>query len=74
MFTRDFYTQILKNINSDIKPGLNTGKQNFYLFKEQCTSEFNDCHDGLDRYGRCCFIYDNEEKIFQVRYADFPWN
>lgn len=74
MFTHDFYNKILKNINSKIKPGLNTGKQNFYLFKEQCTTGFNDCPDGLDRYGRCCFIYDNEEKIFQVRYADFPWN
>jgi hypothetical protein len=74
MFTINFYTQILNNINSDIKPGLNSGKQNFYLFQEECSCKSSDCPDGLDRYGYCCFIYDNGEKIFQVRYADFPWN
>ena len=73
MFTRNFYTQIQKNINSKISPGLNTGKQNFYLFKEKCNTNNNDCNDGLYQYGRCCYIYNNNEKIFQVRYADFPW-
>ena len=75
VFTNNFYTQIQKNINSgSINPGLSNGKQNFYLFKEKCSIDPNECPDGLDRYGRCCFIYDNDEKIFQVRYADFPWN
>ena len=73
MFTANFYMQIQKNIKSKISPGLNTGKQNFYLFKEKCTTNNNDCNDGLDQYGRCCYIYNNNEKIFQVRYADFPW-
>jgi hypothetical protein len=74
MFTTNFYTQILSYINSDIISfGLNTGKQNFYLFEEKCGTNPEDCSDGLDRYGRCCYIYDNDEKIFQVRYADFPW-
>ena len=74
VFTNNFYTQVEKYINyKKILPGINKGKENFYLFEEKCTANENDCIGGLDRYGRCCYMYDKDKKIFQVRYSDFPW-
>ena len=32
-----------------------------------------DCEDGLDKYNKCCYIYDNNEKIIKTRYSDYPW-
>lgn len=44
-----------------------------YLFEEKCTKDQNDCKDGLDRYNRCCHVYDNGSKIIKTRYSDYPW-
>ena len=48
---------------------------NFILFKESCTkNKNNDCYDGLDRLGLCCFILDEHgTRVFKSRYSDFPW-
>ena len=56
-----------------IKPGFLYGKYNLYLFNEKCSYNAKDCYDGLDRYNKCCYVYDNNIKIIKVRYADFPW-
>ena len=58
-----------------ITPGYNktvNGKL-FYLFQEICTQKKSDCKDGLDRYNRCCHIYDGNEIVIKTRYADYPW-
>lgn len=73
--TRNMYTNICRHINvSTLHPGLN---KNVYLFKEVCTSNKNDCYDGLDRYQFCCYTLDGEpnshEKVIKSRYADYPW-
>jgi hypothetical protein len=47
---------------------------NIYLFKEKCTNNKKDCYDGLDIKKLCCYIYDKNERIIKVRYADYPWN
>ena len=44
-----------------------------YLFYEKCTRNPFDCKDGLDRYNKCCYIYDNSLKIIKTRYSDYPW-
>jgi hypothetical protein len=31
------------------------------------------CYDGRDRYGRCVFVTGGCEKLFKVRYSDYPW-
>ena len=49
-------------------------KFNLYLFEEKCTKDAKDCEDGLDKYKKCCFVYDNNEKIIKIRYSDYPWN
>jgi mannosyltransferase OCH1-like enzyme len=72
IFTVDFYNKI-KNDTSVIKQGFNKGKKNNYLFIEKCSKKGNDCYDGLDRYGFCCNVYDNDKKIIKTRYSDFPW-
>lgn len=78
ILTKHFY-DILKNISIDNKiirnvPFKTTNGDEYYLFNELCTRDkVNDCYDGLDRYGYCCHIYDNDEKIIKTRYADFPW-
>ena len=60
-----------------IKQGLNLNiknkSNNYYLFQENCDRNKNNCYDGLDKYGFCCFIYDNNNKIIKNRYADYPW-
>ena len=33
----------------------------------------NRCHDGLDRYKKCCHIHDKGKAIIKSRYSDFPW-
>ncbi|KAJ6241063.1 inositol phosphoceramide mannosyltransferase 1 [Anaeramoeba flamelloides] len=49
-------------------------KSPYYFYKEKCTSSENDCYDGLDRYGRCCWFIDEFGKNrIKVRYADYPW-
>ena len=71
-FTKDFYKRLEKEYKIGLKSGFFRGKYNLYLFNEKCTKNSSDCKDGLDRYGRCCFIYDNK-KIIKTRYSDYPW-
>jgi len=76
-FTRDFYKNVKilykKNYlyNGFYKDPLN--KFNLYLFTEICSRDPTKCEDGLDRYNKCCHIYDNNEKVIKVRYSDYPW-
>jgi hypothetical protein len=77
IFTTDFYKNLeleyLEKKSDKLKNGLFKGKQNLYLFYEKCSTKACDCYDGLDRYNRCCYIYNNNEKIIKTRYSDYPW-
>jgi hypothetical protein len=77
VFTIDCYDKIKEECMETPKPGFNTNHNNnkfhYYLFQEVCTTNKNDCYDGLDKHKMCCFVYDKGEKIFKTRYADFPW-
>ena len=74
-FTIDFYNNLKKNSLNKIKKGYNQYKDgsNYYLFYEKCSTNKNDCLDGLDRYKRCCFVYDKEIRKIKIRYSDYPW-
>ena len=73
-FTRDFYRKIEDDIERKLSPGLNIGKtMNYYLLNEKCTHNKEDCYDGLDNKGLCCFVYDGDKPVIKVRYADYPW-
>tara|TARA_Y100000389_G_scaffold204789_1_gene259677 strand:+ start:3811 stop:4677 length:867 start_codon:yes stop_codon:yes gene_type:complete len=69
-----------------LEPGLNQLKdgEKWYLFFEICHDDASECKDGLDRYGYCSFIYDNDDKndkndkndlirLMKTRYSDYPW-
>ena len=71
-FTKDFYKRLEKEYKQKLKPGFFKGRLNLYLFYEKTSYNPKDCYDGLDRYRRCCFIYD-KNKIIKVRYSDYPW-
>lgn len=74
VFTRDFYKKLQQYYTTNLVKGLNKGPYgNVYLFNEKCTNNTNHCYDGLDRYHKCCYVYDNNEKIIKTRYADYPW-
>lgn len=77
IFTYQIYSEIKKDIKKEIvNPGHNKNLVNnfdYYLFQEKCSRNSEDCYDGLDRYGSCCFIINKNEKIIKTRYADFPW-
>ena len=77
IFTYQIYDEIKKDIKKDtVNPGHNKNLVNnfdYYLFQEKCSRNSGDCYDGLDRYGRCCFVTDNNDKIIKTRYADYPW-
>lgn len=77
IFTKDFFNKIYYYCDKMPQPGLNIGKKdfNYYLYIERCSDDKNMCSDGLDRYGKCCYIYDknNNIPIIKNRYADFPW-
>lgn len=77
IFTKDFFYKIRQYCDKQPQPGLNIGKNgfNYYLYIEKCSNNPNHCNDGLDRYGKCCHIYDknNNIPIIKNRYADFPW-
>jgi len=71
IFTRYMYHKLLDYTNQQvITQGSNNN--NVYLFMENCNNQV--CYDGKDRYGYCCYVYDNDRKVFKTRYADFPWN
>lgn len=75
-FTIDFYNELKKiygvNRLYNGKFSNNEGN-NSYLFYEKCTKNPTDCHDGLDRYNGCCYIYDKGIKVIKTRYSDYPW-
>lgn len=79
-FIRYFYNLLFSRIKKKPSPGVNRISENdfVYLFQEGCTSEKKEisrkCHDGHDRYGLCCFVYDNNQPVIKTRYADFPWS
>lgn len=66
IFTANMYDNIIIYNNNNISDYT-------YFFKEYCTKNKNDCYDGLDRYGRCCYVKDKNINIIKTRYADFPW-
>jgi hypothetical protein len=76
-FTIHMYVQIKIDLRKNIKPGLNTGNSGmkYYFFKEICKfyPRCSECHDGCDRYYRCCFVYDNNEKVIKTRRSSYPW-
>jgi hypothetical protein len=74
VYVKDFHTQVKLDVGTELKPGLNIGKRDtYYLFEENCSTNPNDCYDGLDKYGLCCFISDGKQKVIKTRYADYPW-
>lgn len=70
-FTSKFYKSLQLACGSELMRRFN--KNNVYLFYEKCTLNKSDCYDGLDRYKRCCYVYDNNTKIIKTRYSDYPW-
>lgn len=75
IFTNYFYNKLkeIYGLEKLINGKMVSLKLNTYLFNEECTINLNDCYDGLDRYGLCCYVYDNGEQIIKVRYSDYPW-
>jgi len=74
IFVADFYRYISNDTQQSLVSGYNKGKKHkYYLMTEKCSENKGDCYDGLDRYGRCCFISDNNENVIKTRYADYPW-
>jgi len=75
VFIRDFMKYLKHDTkNSNLHEGVFIGNENTYtLFTEKCTANLLDCSDGLDRYGRCCQITNNNKNIIKTRYSDYPW-
>ena len=70
LYTKNMYTNIVKYTKQNkLHPGRNS---DVFLFKEDCGDK-NACYDGLDRYGFCCFVTYNGERVIKTRYADYPW-
>ena len=65
---------INNGLNNKLNNGINNGLiQDYYLFEEKCNNTTDNNCSKLDRYGFCCSIYDNNEKIFIGRDPSFPW-
>jgi len=58
---------------------------NFYFWREHCTKKAENCYDGLDRYGQCCYAFEGDTPeetdiqyfsenghAWKIRYADYP--
>ena len=75
IFIKHFLIVLSSNIETSItlSKTLNSKFGRVYFFTEIFTKNDSDCPDGLDRYGFCCYIYDNNKKIIKVRYSDYPW-
>ena len=82
-----YFGQLIKKYSRDQVSVLQNGfipmknMPDVYLFQEICTNNANDCYDGLDTKGLCCFVYDNINNnqhiikaLIKVRYADYPWS
>ena len=35
--------------------------------------DLSECYNGRDRYGFCVFVMSGCEKVYKVRYSDYPW-
>lgn len=71
IFTREMYNELKKYTKQNIlKKGKNN--KNIYLLSENCKNQ--QCYDGKDRYGYCCYVYDINRKVIKTRYSDYPWN
>ena len=71
LYTKNMYNNIVKYTKQNkLHPGRNS---DVFLFKEDCSDKKNACYDGLDRYGFCCFVTYNGERVIKTRYADYPW-
>ena len=78
-FVEYFHKLLTSEQNDDVTSGYNKiYKKDWYLFQEICFTKTDEessmCKDGIDRYGYCCFITDNQKQIIKTRYADYPWN
>ena len=77
-FTADFYNKLRVHYHFyEFKNGYykdKNNKFNLYLFEEKCSKNPEDCEDGLDKYKKCCFIYNQNKKVIKTRYSDFPWS
>jgi mannosyltransferase OCH1-like enzyme len=75
IFCEDMFKKIKNDtLNNKLTNGLNKGRlYNYYLFEEKCTSSISDICPKLDRYKRCCSIYDNNNLLFIGRDPNFPW-
>jgi hypothetical protein len=74
LFIRDFMKYV-KLDTKEVKEGaLQGNKHNYFLYREVCTKNPKECSDGLDRYGACCNIFLNGQKMIKSRYSDYPWN
>ena len=62
------YSFIQNTCQEPLHPGVNSQNNGWSctLFKEHCVK-------GNDRYGLDCVIKNGTDKIFNVRYKDFPW-
>jgi hypothetical protein len=73
-FTNYFLYQIKKDTDGKIVQGLNQGnKYKYFILKENCSNDASQCHDGLDRYQLCCYVYENELPVIKTRRSSYPW-
>jgi mannosyltransferase OCH1-like enzyme len=79
IYLRQFYLILKNELIEPLQVGkvIRTHNNVVYLFQQNC-DEDQVCPDGPDRYGLCCYIYDEAQEkprqVFKVRYSDFPWN
>lgn len=71
IFTQDFYNNLEKYNKKKLEKGFNNN--NVYLFYEICNNNSLECGGKLDRYGLCCYVYDEGKKIIKTRYSEYPW-
>jgi hypothetical protein len=76
IFVRQCYLALEQELEEPVQTGrVLQGRSNrVYLFHQRCSTQARECHDGLDRYGLCCFVWDQDAPAFKVRYSDFPWS
>ena len=85
---RHFYTSLSSYCDHKLKLGENDNNVYLYeevvkAFNLFTLHGYNDknvkyqyvekCHDGLDRYGICSYVYDKGVPIIKTRYSDYPW-
>lgn len=56
--------------NGTISPGRTNS---FYLLEERCSRSGEECYDGLDKWGLCCFIWDHDKPVIKTRRTSYPW-